>query len=101
MVFRPRPASNGMEQFVQHLRKKPEHIRQRILIAVMIVLMALVLVLWFGTLGNRFTAGKENTKSTASPFSMVKESIGNLLDKSNDTPAIQNPDQSVQVIPVQ
>ncbi len=90
-----------MEQFVHNLRRKPEHIRQRILILTMVVLMALVLVLWFATLGNRFAGGKSTARSSASPFSMLKSAVSGIFQKDATPVPDGSYNQPVEITPIQ
>lgn len=62
-----------MNHFVEELRKKPEHVRFRILYIASFGITGIIVLLWAGILTHKFISTPTDAKPSSQPFSLIKD----------------------------
>ncbi|MEK7152150.1 MAG: hypothetical protein AAB773_01840 [Patescibacteria group bacterium] len=68
--------SFSMLHYIEKLQTKPEYIRKRILVAIVVVCMSIIGFVWVSTFSLRFGGGVslQEDEQAPSPFAVIKES---------------------------
>lgn len=71
-------------KILDNVREKPEPVRRQIVFILTVCIMFVIVSVWFGTLPDRLSQTAEETKDTASPFSVIAEQgkgfVGDITD---------------------
>lgn len=74
-----------MTNFLENLKKEPEHVRKKILHSILIIFAIILLLIWGVVLKYRFSDEEITTglKEDAKPFNVLTEDLSNNLTTEN------------------
>jgi hypothetical protein len=65
--------------YIERLKEKPEHVKQRIQYISVFVIMSLIIALWIGTFKSRFIE-KDETVEGSNPVSLIGRAFSSIKE---------------------
>lgn len=66
--------------YIERLREKPEHVKQRVLYISVFIIMSLIIALWLATFKSRFVS-TEKTEETSNPLSLLGRGFSSIQEE--------------------